>query len=74
MAAVACTAVLDRAFGKPHTRQPDQVETLAERLAAMTPEQRRADAEALIARARARLAEAERDELPIIETGEPVPE
>lgn len=73
LAAVACTAVLDRAFGKPHTRQPDQVETLAERLAAMTPEQRRADTEALIARARARLAEAERDELPIIdgETGEP---
>jgi hypothetical protein len=40
VAAVACSAVLDRAFGKPQTRQPEKEDSLAERLDRMTPEER----------------------------------
>ena len=59
-----------------YLQQDDELARLTQRLAAMTPEQRRADAEDMIRRARERLAKAKADELPIIdgETGGPVPE
>src|ERR1700674_2472863 len=52
VAAVACSAVLDRAFGKPRTNPPQKEDSLAARLARMTPEQRAADALALAERVR----------------------
>jgi hypothetical protein len=55
VAAVACNAILDRAFGKPQPHRPEQ-DSIAERLALMTPDERAANAVALVARIRARLA------------------
>jgi len=57
VAAVACSAVFDRAFGKPQTSHPEKEDCLAARLARMTPEERAADALALAKRVRLRLAE-----------------
>src|SRR6266566_5659482 len=57
VAAVACSAVLDRAFGKPQTNRPEKEDSLAERLARMTPAERERDALELAERVRARLAE-----------------
>ena len=57
VAAVACSAVLDRAFGKPQTNRPEKEDSLAERLARMTPAEGERDALDLVQRARQRLAE-----------------
>jgi len=57
VAAVACSAVLDRAFGRPQTSRPEKEDSLAERVARMTPEERARDALDLAERVRARLAE-----------------
>src|SRR5713101_5500038 len=57
VAAVACSAVLDRAFGKPQTNRPEKEDSLAERLARMTPAERERDALELVERARRRIAE-----------------
>jgi len=57
VAAVACNAILDRALGKPQPNRPEQ-DSLAERLARMTPEERAADALEFVGRVRRRLAEA----------------
>ena len=74
VAAVACSAVLDRAFGKPQTNPPEKEDSLTERLARMTPEERAADALALAARVREALrreghrridGEAERTDWPL---------
>jgi hypothetical protein len=56
VAAVACSAILDRAHGKPETRQPEPVDDMRARLERMTPEQRREDARQLAARIREQLA------------------
>ena len=58
VSAVACTAVLDRAFGKPQTTPPEKEDSLATRLARMTPEERGAFARDLAAQAHRRLVEA----------------
>ncbi len=77
---VAALEKLARMFGwivdGRYLQQDDELVKLTARLAKMTPEQRRQDAEDVIRRAKERLAEAERDEAPLIdnETGEPVPE
>ena len=55
VAAVACNEILDRAFGKPQPHLPEH-DGVAERLARMTPDERAADAVALVERIRARLA------------------
>jgi predicted unusual protein kinase regulating ubiquinone biosynthesis (AarF/ABC1/UbiB family) len=47
VAAVACNSILDRAFGKP--KIAEEKDDLAARVAAMTPEERLARAEELIA-------------------------
>ena len=58
VSAVACTAVLDRAFGKPQTTPPEKEDSLATRLAQMTPEERGAFAVNLAMQARQRLIDA----------------
>ena len=67
--AVACSAVLDRAFGKPQTNRPEKEDSLAERLARMTPAERERDALELVERARRRIAEYRQT----IEEPEPAP-
>lgn len=47
VAAVACNMILDRAFGKALTQRLPVQDSLEERLRAMTPEQREAEAHAL---------------------------
>ena len=59
VAAVACNAILDRAFGKPRPLPVEQDITL-ERLRAMTPEERERDAYELYERARRVLLEDDR--------------
>ena len=77
---VAALEKLARMFGwivdGRYLQQDDELVKLTARLAAMTPEQRRQDAEDLIRRARERLAEAQREELPLIDgqTGEAIKE
>jgi len=70
VAAVACSAVLDRAFGKPQTNRPEKEDSLAERLARMTPAERERDALELVERVRRRLAEYR---MTIERQGEPEP-
>ena len=55
VALVACNSVLDRAFGKPATNQPETEDSFEQRYRQMTPEQREADAHALVALIRQRL-------------------
>jgi hypothetical protein len=57
VAAVACGAVLDRAFGKPQTFSSKKEDRLEERLARMTPEERVRDAWELAERVRRGVAE-----------------
>jgi phage terminase small subunit len=77
---VAALEKLARMFGwivdGRYLQQDDELAKLTARLANMTPEQRRADAEDVIRRAKERLAEAARDEAPLIDndTGEPMRE
>ncbi len=77
---VAALEKLARMFGwivdGRYLQQDDELAKLTARLANMTPEQRRQDAEDLIRRARERLAEAKADELPLIDgqTGEAIKE
>ena len=77
---VAALEKLARKFGwivdGRYLQQDDELVKLTARLAAMTPEQRRADAEDLIRRAKARLAEARAEAAPLIDgaTGEPIKE
>jgi hypothetical protein len=52
VAAVACNAVLDRAFGKPQPQRLAKEESLVERLKRMTPEERLEDMRRLVERAR----------------------
>jgi hypothetical protein len=58
VAAVAANAILDRAFGKPQPRFPENDDPLA-RLKNMSEEQRAAEAVALMRRFKQRLREAE---------------
>ena len=68
---VAALEKLARMFGwivdGRYLQQDDELAKLTARIANMTPEQRRADAEDVIRRAKERLAEAKADELPIID-------
>jgi hypothetical protein len=52
VATVACNSVLDRAYGRPETRQPEPTDDLVERLKRMTPEERAEHAHQLAARLR----------------------
>ncbi len=61
VAAVACNMILDRAFGKALTQRLPVQDSLEERLRAMTPEQREAEAHALYDRAKARLLQDRRE-------------
>jgi hypothetical protein len=54
VALMAADKVLDRAWGRP--KEPDQTTSHEQRIAAMTPDERAADAVALVERVRARLA------------------
>jgi hypothetical protein len=72
VAAVACNAILDRALGKAVAQQPE-TDSLANRIAKMTADERARDALELMARARRRLGQYRRT----IEhegSGEPAPE
>ncbi len=77
---VAALEKLARMFGwivdGRYLQQDDELVKLTARLAKMTPEQRRQDAEDVIRRAKERLAEAAREELPLIDgqTGEAIKE
>jgi len=48
VAAVACSAVLDRAFGKPQPRPLEKDDEEIARIQRMTPDERMADAKRLI--------------------------
>ncbi len=75
---VAALEKLARMFGwimdGRYLQQDDELVKITARLAKMTPEQRRQDAEDVIRRAKERLAEAAREELPLIDgqTGEAI--
>jgi hypothetical protein len=56
VAAVACSAVLDRAFGKPQARPLEKEDEQIDRIQRMTPEERLEDARRAIERARAIIA------------------
>jgi len=56
VAAVACSAALDRAFGKPQPRPLEKEDEQIARIQRMTPEERMADATRLIDGVRAILA------------------
>ena len=56
VAAVACNAILDRALGKAVAQQPEN-DSLANRIAKMTADERARDALELMARARRRLGQ-----------------
>jgi hypothetical protein len=59
VAAVACNSILDRAFGRPAPVKEEQKNTIEQRLANMTREQRLAYMESLLAPMRAYLHEPE---------------
>src|SRR5712691_9632793 len=67
VAAVACSAVLDRAFGKPQTNQTQKEDSLAERLDRMTPEERIKDAHELYQRIQRVLRNHRGSEPPVVE-------
>ncbi len=67
VAAVACNAILDRAFGKPQTNHPQKEDSLAERLARMTPDERIKDAHELYRRIRRVLRNHRGSEPPVVE-------
>jgi hypothetical protein len=60
---MACNSILDRAFGKPATNQPEPEDSFERRYRLMTPEQRVADAQAVFALIEQRLKQPDALEL-----------
>jgi len=56
VAAVACNAILDRAFGKPRPHQPEEKDDLVSRLERMSDEERLEEAREILEQFHAALA------------------